>query len=82
MPSSFFLLARFFLRVDNVLFRIHDVRLYHEFASSEVLRETKGKEATYSEVKKVGASPCLALQHTDDGCVVDHSAYPASAQMI
>lgn len=61
MPSSFFLLARFFLRVDNVLFRIHDVRLYHEFASSEVIRETKGKEATYAEVKKVSAAIYVTL---------------------
>lgn len=53
MPSGFFLLARFFLRVDHVLFRIFDVRLYHDFTSSEVIRETKGKEAPYEQVKSV-----------------------------
>ena len=56
MPSSLFLLSRFFLRVDNVLFRIFDVRLYYDFESGELLRETKGKEATYAEVKKVWPS--------------------------
>jgi type 2A phosphatase activator TIP41 len=55
MPSSFFLLARFFLRVDHVLFRIFDVRLYHDFSSNEVIRELKGKEAPYDRVKQVRA---------------------------
>ncbi|XP_044529014.1 TIP41-like protein [Gracilinanus agilis] len=30
MPSSFFLLLRFFLRIDGVLIRMNDTRLYHE----------------------------------------------------
>lgn len=53
MPSGMFILSRFFLRVDNVLFRIYDVRLYHDFSSGEIIRETKGKEAPYDAVKKV-----------------------------
>lgn len=51
MPSCFFVLCRFFLRVDHVLFRIFDVRLYHEFGSQVIIRETKGKQATYDAVK-------------------------------
>jgi type 2A phosphatase activator TIP41 len=53
MPHSFFILARLFLRVDNVLFRICDVRAYHKFGSSEVIRETRGMEAGYDEVRSV-----------------------------
>ncbi|KAK0148786.1 TIP41-like protein [Merluccius polli] len=30
MPTSFFVLLRFFLRVDGVIIRINDTRLYHE----------------------------------------------------
>jgi len=30
MPSSFFILLRFFLRVDDVMVRINDTRIYHE----------------------------------------------------
>lgn len=30
MPSSFFVLLRFFLRVDGVLIRMNDTRLHHE----------------------------------------------------
>lgn len=55
MPSGLFLLSRFFLRVDNVLFRIYDVRLYHDFATGEVIREAKGKEAPYSIVRDVSS---------------------------
>jgi len=51
MPHSFFLLARLFLRVDNVVFRLFDVRIYHAFNSSEVIREVTGMEADYNEVK-------------------------------
>lgn len=53
MPHSFFILYRHFLRVDNVLFRIYDVRLYHQFGSDEVIREVCGMEADYELVKSV-----------------------------
>ncbi|KAJ7797308.1 type 2A phosphatase activator TIP41 [Mycena olivaceomarginata] len=57
MPTCIFILARFTLRVDNVLFRTHDTRLYHSFASKPplVVRETSGWEAPYDRVK--GALP-------------------------
>ena len=29
---GFFVLLRFYLRVDNTLIRVHDTRLYHEVA--------------------------------------------------
>ncbi|RSH78237.1 uncharacterized protein EHS24_002701 [Apiotrichum porosum] len=51
MPHSFFILSRLFVRVDNVLFRIYDVRVYHEFGSNEIIRECSGLEADYDEVK-------------------------------
>ncbi|KAL8283249.1 hypothetical protein RQP46_006027 [Phenoliferia psychrophenolica] len=50
--TSVFILSRFFLRVDHVLFRIFDVRLYHAFGSQEIIRETKGREALYDDVKR------------------------------
>ncbi|KAJ7741008.1 type 2A phosphatase activator TIP41 [Mycena metata] len=57
MPTCLFLLARFTLRVDNVLFRTYDTRLYHSFTSNPplVVRETSGWEAPYDRVK--GALP-------------------------
>ncbi|KAF8258589.1 TIP41-like family-domain-containing protein [Lactarius quietus] len=43
MPTCIFILSRFTLRVDNVLFRAHDTRIYHSFASAPPLlvRETR-----------------------------------------
>lgn len=58
MPTCIFILSRFILRVDNVLFRTFDTRFYHSFASSPplVVRETSGWEAPYERVKRVCSS--------------------------
>jgi type 2A phosphatase activator TIP41 len=53
MPHSFFILARLFLRVDNVLFRLHDIRIYHAFGTDEIIKEVSGMEADYEAVKSV-----------------------------
>lgn len=49
--ESFFILSRFALRIDNVLFRHLDVRTYHAFGSREIIREIKGREAPYEAVR-------------------------------
>ncbi|KAH8984243.1 type 2A phosphatase activator TIP41 [Lactarius akahatsu] len=61
MPTCIFILSRFTLRVDNVLFRAHDTRVYHSFASAPplVVRETRGWEAPHERVKR-------ALPRRDD----------------
>lgn len=51
MPHSYFVLARLFLRVDDVIFRLHDVRVYHEFGTEKIIREITGYEGSYDEVK-------------------------------
>lgn len=55
MPTCIFILSRFTLRVDNVLFRTHDTRIYHSFSSSPslVIRQLSGWEAPYDGVKRV-----------------------------
>ena len=45
MPSSLFVLARFFLRIDGVLARINDTRIYHELNKNYILREYTNREA-------------------------------------
>jgi len=54
MPTCIFILARLTLRVDNVLFRIHDTRVFHSYSSDPplVIRETSGWEAPYHQVGK------------------------------
>ncbi|GHJ83980.1 hypothetical protein NliqN6_0382 [Naganishia liquefaciens] len=51
MPHSFFILARLFLRVDGVLFRTFDTRVFHQFGSGKVIREVCGRECGYADVK-------------------------------
>lgn len=60
MPTSFFVLMRFFLRVDGVLIRINDTRLYHEAGKNFMLREFSMKESKVDELKDVPAA-----LHTD-----------------
>lgn len=46
MPDCYFILARFFLRVDGVLIRISDTRYYHQFGTNIVIRESVMREAS------------------------------------
>jgi type 2A phosphatase activator TIP41 len=39
MPSGFFILQRFFLRVDNVMAKISDTRVHYETGNKYILRE-------------------------------------------
>jgi len=52
MPERLLLLSRFFLRVDNVIFRIRDTRVYIEFNENLIIREYKEQEANYQDVMK------------------------------
>lgn len=51
--TSIFILSRYFLRIDHVLFRIYDVRIYIDLRTSVVLRELKGRQAPYLDLKAV-----------------------------
>ncbi|KAK4058024.1 Tap42 interacting protein [Microbotryomycetes sp. JL221] len=50
--TSAFILSRFFLRIDLVLFRVFDVRVFVDFEQRQILRETRGRQASYNAVKK------------------------------
>ncbi|KAI8826880.1 TIP41-like family-domain-containing protein [Fimicolochytrium jonesii] len=60
MPSCFLVLQRFFLRVDDVLFRINDTRVYHEFGTSHLVREYSSREEEYATIREV-KKPCPTL---------------------
>ncbi|KAF8927645.1 TIP41-like family-domain-containing protein [Dissophora ornata] len=51
MPSCFLILLRFFLRVDDVLFRVHDTRIYHRFGTNIVIRECSTRENSYRDTR-------------------------------
>lgn len=53
MPDRLLLLARFFMRLDNVVFRIRDTRIYVDFNKAEVIRDYQAREMGYEDVRKV-----------------------------
>lgn len=53
MPSGFFILLRFFLRVDDVLIRINDTRFHYEIDNDYILKEYTSKEATVQKLQHV-----------------------------
>ncbi|KAG9128273.1 hypothetical protein FRC07_001914 [Ceratobasidium sp. 392] len=53
MPGSLFVLSRFTLRVDDVLFRNFDTRIFHSFSGSPlVVRDVRGWEAPYKTLRQ------------------------------
>lgn len=47
------LLCRLFMRLDNVVVRIRDTRIYVDFETDEVIREYTAKEDSFQNVKRV-----------------------------
>jgi type 2A phosphatase activator TIP41 len=56
MPARLLLLSRFFLRLDDVIFRVRDTRVYVEFETGQVVRDYAVMEAPYSKLKEVRVS--------------------------
>ncbi|KAF1939630.1 TIP41-domain-containing protein [Clathrospora elynae] len=52
MPKRLLLLVRFFMRLDDVVFRIRDTRVFVEFETGEVMREYTAREEKYEHVQK------------------------------
>jgi len=50
MNNCLLVLLRYFLRVDGVLFRIYDTRIFHEFHKDYLIREFQQKEGEYHAV--------------------------------
>lgn len=60
MPDRLLLLSRLFMRLDGVLFRIRDTRVFVEFDTGEVIREYTAREESYEPVRQK-----LAMTGTD-----------------
>lgn len=52
MPERTLLLSRFFLRLDGVIIRIRDTRVYVEHASDTIIRQYTAKEGNYEAVQE------------------------------
>nr|XP_045599077.1 TIP41-like protein [Procambarus clarkii]XP_045599078.1 TIP41-like protein [Procambarus clarkii]XP_045599079.1 TIP41-like protein [Procambarus clarkii]XP_045599080.1 TIP41-like protein [Procambarus clarkii]XP_045599081.1 TIP41-like protein [Procambarus clarkii]XP_045599082.1 TIP41-like protein [Procambarus clarkii]XP_045599083.1 TIP41-like protein [Procambarus clarkii] len=66
MPSGFFVVFRHYLRVDQVIVRVNDTRLYSPVGASYIQRETSSREAPISKLhvdSSVYNNPDLVWQH-------------------
>jgi type 2A phosphatase activator TIP41 len=54
MKDCFFGLLRCYLRVDNVMVRIMDTRIFHSFGDNYIFREFNVKEDTYESLQSKG----------------------------
>lgn len=50
MKDSFFILLRYFLRIDDVMVRLNESRIYHELGKNYLLREYTSKESKASDL--------------------------------
>lgn len=53
MPDRMLLLCRLFMRLDKVLIRVRDTRIYVDFNTGKVIRDYTEKEDAFDKVKKV-----------------------------
>lgn len=53
MPERLLVLSRFFLRLDGVVVRLRDTRVYVEFKEARVVRQYTAKEGEYAELAEV-----------------------------
>jgi len=53
MPAAFFCLQQFFLRIDGVLYRTLDTRIYHEFGWNYLLRECQRRQGEWNSIRAV-----------------------------
>merc|ERR1719474_61951 len=79
MPKCFLVLLRYWLRVDNVLIRVRDTRLYHEFGHDHVLQHYQEREAKWEDLLRQHPMTQL-MQFTDPNVFADkidivHSTY-------
>ncbi|KAJ1552941.1 hypothetical protein HK405_009481 [Cladochytrium tenue] len=81
MPTCFLVLMRLFLRVDGVLFRVRDTRLFHAFGSPVVIREYREMEEPYAAVKAEipRPPPWHPRANVEDFSVLTDAAWVAEA---
>ena len=65
MPERLLLLVRFFMRLDNVLFRLRDTRVFVEFGTGEVIREWVAREEEYDAVRQVRSASTGGALYAD-----------------
>jgi type 2A phosphatase activator TIP41 len=65
MPSGFYILLRFFLRVDNVLIKMNETRYHFETGKNFILKEYTSRESTYQHLKEKAVPPAFFISPND-----------------
>jgi type 2A phosphatase activator TIP41 len=71
------LLCRLYMRLDNVVCRVRDTRVYVDFTSEVVTREYTAKEAAFNDVKQVSWDLCSPHWECNSG----HRAEPFNVRL-
>ena len=66
MPSCYFLLMRHFLRLDSVVIRVRDTRIFHRFGSPFVYRERTYRAVAWDELAALGLSTDIKMYRRPD----------------
>lgn len=54
MGDCFYILLRYYLRVDGVKVRIFDTRIFHEFGTDFIHREFQYRQSSYDQLRNKG----------------------------
>lgn len=54
MPSGFYVLARYWMRLDHVVVRLHETRIHHLFGRDHLIREYTRKEESFDALFALG----------------------------
>lgn len=60
MPSGFYCLAQYWMRLDHVVIRLYETRLHHVFGSNFIIREYSMKESKFEELFAAGHPKSMA----------------------
>lgn len=70
MKDCFYVLHRYYLRVDEVVVRILDTRIFHSFDTNFLLREFQYKESTFNALRakefKLNSDWSLSKNQSDE----------------
>ena len=56
MPKCFLILCRCWMRCDNVIIRVNDTRIYHEYNKNYVIRNYQERQVKWDEMNQHGLS--------------------------
>ncbi|CAM9796954.1 unnamed protein product [Pylaiella littoralis] len=69
MPRCWYVLLRYWLRVDGVVMKVFDTRCFHKFGESNVFRERTQHSATFASLEQRGLSTDSSVYSNADSAL-------------